>query len=675
MLIYERDKYKAPKVAGPMQFGPKSADKLSPDQHEKLVNHLIKLLRRDSAHRAERISNMRAIEMDLLGIVAATGSDCDRQQKREEGKDVAVPDSIYPFGWLTLQKFAAELMSIIMPTEAPYAVATKSEKQEMANAMAKAFRHMGVMFDHRNNMQAAVFDALALDCSAVRFEWTNIPGASVTRNPLDESQAQISQYDTPGLELQQLDPYNISWDPAVATAALARKGEFFAEFCAETHFLLERARQEGKNFLSEKLSEELRLQAESLDDGHIVPASEGARYSWYYYEPKIAQSRERAHAEHGTRQREMAQTNFTGIFTGASTDAWSTRDVERIQLVKMFVRIKPSKWGLTSGLTAQQRATERFEIWEIHLAGPGYICYAQPVPCAVDLMPVTVATMNFNRKFGRSFNFGNHAAQLGLLASTILNMHKRSMRKALEGGVTIYNSKVIPLDELDDMHGGRLPANMAHHDDDIRRHVMQLSGVPDNSANMRDALGIGEFLDGLFPTQSQPMMAGLDRATSYQAQAVMATGLRSLIFYATILDGQLMVPARFHLQHQTLLNAEGLEYLDERKQAIVEITAEDMQNAQFHLVQSQPLMGIDRLRATNELRDMINIMFQSGGQLPPIAELFMKHHMQMNGIPIDMDEYMRAAEKQAEYEQQILARKGGQGGPAPQGQPEEPPQF
>lgn len=666
-MLKEYNEIRAPKVTVPMPYGPAPEQRLTPEQHENLATHLLKLLRRDSEHRRRRVEHMRAVEMDLLGMVEGTGTDCDRAQKRTEGKDVAVPDAIYPFGWLTLQKFAAELLSIIMPVEAPYAVVTKTGEQEMADGISRAFRHMGVMFDHRNNMQAAVFDAIALDCTAIRFSWAKLPSANVVQNQaLADAQISMPQ-DINGFQIEQLDPYNISWDPSCHVADLAREGEFFAEFLAPTPFKFERARVAGKNFLPRKLMDDLERAATSLDT--LAPnSSENYRQSWYYYEPEIARSRAEAHNEYGSRIKE-SETSFTGLFTGADVHQWRTSELERIHLTKMHVRIKPSQWGLASKLTKAEQEREKFQIWEIHLAGDGYICYAAPATAKVDLLPVAVASMNFHRRFGRSFNFGNHAAQLGLLASTILNMHKRSMRKSLEGGVTIYNSKVIPLHELDDMHGGRLPAEMTMHDDDIRRHVMQLSGVPDNSSNMRDALALSEFLDGLLPTESQPMMAGLDRATTYQAQAVMATGMRSLIFYATILDGQLMVPSRFHMQHQTLLNAEDMSYVDERTQRMLDLGAEDIRQSGFYLVQSQPLIGIDRLRATNELRDMINIVFQSGGQLPPIAAMLMRHHIQLNGMPIDLQDYEQAMQEQMQMQERRLqneeARAQGGAGPAP----------
>ena len=81
------------------------------------------------------------------------------------------------------------------------------------------------------------------------------------------------------------------------------------------------------------------------------------------------------------------------------------------------------------------------------------------------------------------------------------------------------------------------------------------------------------------------------------------------------------------------------------------------------MIQSQPLIGVDRLRTSNDLRDMINVLFQSGGQLPPLAGLFMKHWMEMSGSLISTTDYEKAMQEQmqqdAEIRQAELARAGG----------------
>lgn len=644
---------------------------LKAEDHSKLVNHLLNLLERDWENVTERRGHFKAVEMDLLGIVEPLGDDCDVKENRLNGKGVKVPDAIYPFGYLTLQKFTSELMAIVSPIEAPYAVVTAADKQPQANALTKAFRHQSVTFDHRNNIQAVLFEMLSLDCGAMEMKWAKV-GRMDEAGPQMKTMAQ-SERDTVGVKFEHLDPYNIAWDPTVVPSDVQSEGEFFASFSVQTPFRLRREKLRGKCFLDDDIISKLerqcfRARRKGLDYDNDQTLS-NTWSQFFYYEPRIAKSRAILHDKYGSRV-SKAQTEFTGLFSPIWAEMAEGRLLDAVHVTKFFVRIRPHEWGLTGNLTGRSAREAPFEVWEIHMVGPGYISYAARVEHEIDRLPVVVASMNFGRKFGRSMKFGDHAAQLGLLASTVLNMYKRSMRKGLSGGVTIFNPDVVNLQDVSDMDNGKIPTRQVRFDTDIRQHIMQLNDVPDYKNTINDVGNLVNMLDTMFPTNSQPAVAGLDRATTYQAQAVIMTGMRSLIFYATTVDGQLMVPARTYLQHMNSKFADHLTYVDEQTRTLVEMTKEDLQETAYFLVQSQPMIGIDRLRVTNDLRDMINIMFQSGGQLPPLAGLFLKHWLEASGSLISMDDYQKAVDQTMEQEQQRLAAESGQ--PAPGGNP--PPQ-
>lgn len=667
-----------PKVNRPVRINEDRT--ITPDNHEKLVRHLYHLLARDWQNVEERRAHFGAVESDLLGIVEPLGDDCDVKQNRMNSKGAKVPDAIYPFGYITLQKFASELMSIVMPVEAPYAVVTTADQQEKANALTKAFRHQSVIFDHRNNVQAAVFDALSLDCFAVDMRWAKLGRMDQAAPALNPEIP--SQNDVAGLKIVHLDPYNIAWDPRCHTSDVAAEGEFFAHFEASTPFRLRRDKLRGLCFLDDDIITKLERQCGSpylVSDkpakfDSLDPMFVNRFGGFFYYEPKIAKARSELHNKYGSRGGSK-DTNFTGLFSPIWGEFAERGMQDAVHVTRFYVRIKPHEWGLTGNLTGEAARRAPFEIWEIHLVAQGYISLARRVVQEIDRFPVAVGSMNFHRKFGRSMKFGDHAAQFGLLASTILNMYKRAMRKGLNGGVTIYNPDVVPLQKVSDMDNGKIATRQLRFDDDIRKHVMQLNDLPDYKNTVNDANNLVAMMERMFPTNSQPAVAGLDRATTYQAQAVIMTGMRSLIYYATTLDGQLMVPVRINLQHSNLVHAEHLTYVDESTATLAELSKSDIQESGFHLIQSQPLIGVDRLRTSNDLRDMINVLFQSGGQLPPLAGLFMKHWMEMSGSLISTSDYDKALQEQlqmdAEIRQAELARAAGTGGA--QGQSQTPP--
>jgi len=662
-----------PDVLRPVKYGAGPGDVLTPDAHKKLVAHLFSMLDRADPDLEKRRSNAQAIELDLLGTVFPEGTDSERDQKRTEGTAVSVPDAIYPFGWFTLQQFASELSSIIMPMEMPYAVVASAQNQKFANGLAKAFRHQGVMFDHRNHVNAAIFDMIALNVGALWFEWSQIPKANV------ETSYAGTAFTSPGamngLKIRHMDPYNVFWDPSVTVPDIPIEAEFFGEYCLRTPFALRREAAKGKCFLDDELLKafarytsrnsngEFQWRAELSVPGWMVVPNTNSRLT-PHYSPVIARGRELARRLWGSRI-DQPQTDFSGLWSGNSSSYELAQD--RIHITKMMVRLRASEWSLGPKLPPRDRATEPFTVWEIHLAGPGIISYAKQMDNGLDRFPCAVGDMNFDRGFDRSFQFGGQAAQIGLLASTILNMHKRAIRKGLEGGVTIYDATVIPLERLDDMSGGRVPINQMKTGERISDRVLQLSDVPDTQNSMRDAQGLADLMTRLFPTNSQPAMAGLDRATTYQAQAVIMTGMRSLLFYAALGDGMLMVPLRYHLQFETMKNRASMDYIDEATNQLMEINADELGQNRFMLVQSQPLIGIDKLRATNELKEMINITFQSGGQLPPIAAFYMRHYLELSAFPIDPDEYEQAVQEQMAQQAAMQAATAGPNGQAPAG--------
>lgn len=646
-----------PEVSERMFYGAGPSDYLSPDQHKKLMAHLLRLLYLGEWDREQRNGAMEAIETDLLGMVTPTGTDCERREKRIKGRDVSIPDAIYPFGWLSLQKFASEIMSIVMPVEAPYAVVASAGKQDLATAMVKALRHQAAQLDHRNNIHAAIFDTVALDLAAVEYTWDTIATAKVDVSLAGSGKSNPQDFSGP--RVRQLDPYNISWDPACDKEDVMLKGEYFAHFDLVTPFELERI-SERQNFLSPLLMDKLceKARAYGLPGTYRGLSSEEGYKNYFYYQPVVARARDEANRRWGSDRETGRQTDHSGTFAqhlGFTTEHWR----ERLHRTVMYVRIKPSRWGLGSKLNAAEQRAEKMQVWEIHFVAEGYICFARPVIFGLDRIPCALSTMNYRRQFGRSFRHGEHAAQIGLLASSIMNMHKRALRKGLEGGLTIYNPKVFDFSNLEEGGSGRLAARMQNFDDDIRRHIMQLNDLPDIKNSMNDVAALQNMLADFFPSNSQPAMMGLDRATQYQAQAVMLTAMRALIYYASLLDGQLMTPTRFAVHHLNLLNPQELAYVDEARQELITVAAEDYQSAEFELVQSQPLMGIDRLRAGNVLRDILNIMMQSQGQLPPIADMILEHFIQIEGVPITMEEYRAKAAEQQEFDARRMAMEAG----------------
>jgi len=170
-------------------------------------------------------------------------------------------------------------------------------------------------------------------------------------------------------------------------------------------------------------------------------------------------------------------------------------------------------------------------------------------------------------------------------------------------------------------------------------------------------------MSALLPANAQPAMMGLDRATQYQAQAVMATSMQQTLWYASLLDGQLLVPARFQLHYWTLMKVPQLEFFDETTKSLIRMEPTEIRQAEFALVSSQPLMGIDRLRQEIITRDLVNILFQAGDQINPVTAQFLRYYVQVGGATLDMTQFEEALQKAVENNQARVAAETAAAGP------------
>lgn len=626
---------------------------LTPENHTKLVSHCYNLMNAASDQRSKRINTMRSIEADLLGVSDPIGSDCDRAQQRAEGRGAATPDRIYPFGYLKLQGYAAELAAIVMPYEAPYATVTKQGDQDKSDAITKALRYSAAVFDHRNHVHSCIFDALALDLFAARITW-DVHGHSQSTNGIGKGAAIMK---IEGAAIQHLDPYNISFDTSIPLDQVAENGEFFAEYYLTSKFQLKRMRANGEIFLSKEEMD--MITPMNYISGHQELGSQ-TNLPGYYYDAVINEGRKYAAKTGGE-----VQTDFREMFGGYAAPITGDYVPKGIQTTKMLVRLEPREFGLDNKISGSN-----MQIYEITIAGNGMIVRAEPQPDNGGRFNVVLGSMSFDREFGRHMIHGDTVADLSALASSILNTFKRSRRQSLEGGVTIYNPNVVPLHKLDDMMGGRLATEQMRFDADLRKHVMQLSSPPDTKNDVNDTQALLALLDTMLPSNSQPELAGLDRATEFQAQAVAMTGDRKQMFHASILDGQLMTPIRWQLQLLVMQNATEMIYVDEKTKQAVSLAASDIQGTQFMLTQPSTLVGVDRLRITNLLNSVVNMTLQAGDQMSPLTMVLLKHLIDISGITIDLADYQEAADAmmQAQQQQQqadlaAQAAQAGQPGP------------
>ena len=193
--------------------------------------------------------------------------------------------------------------------------------------------------------------------------------------------------------------------------------------------------------------------------------------------------------------------------------------------------------------------------------------------------------------------------------SMFLNLDLELTRKGLHGGLTIYNPKVVKLKEADLSHSGRVPATMHEHDADVRKHIMQLSDIPNNTGTDRKVQLLGQMLKGALPTRSGKQAADIDRAIQHQSMSAAFEANKQVFVIAKMIDERCFSDLRDMQYYNILENATQVELLNEEGE-VVTANPKDFVEANLQFTLSDGLRGVDNLALQAQLTNYINMAIQ-----------------------------------------------------------------
>ena len=625
---------------------------LTGKQHHDLLEHLYRLMANAEHMRKCRAIYFSKIERDLFGEIEATGSDCERDKQRQEGKGAGIPDQLFPIGLAKLNDLAAEITSIIMPVEAPYTVAAGSvQDQKQLDGLAKALRYQGQQFFHRSNACATVRDAITLNFSGMEFNWR----VRSTGQRLDEE----NHHEIQGAELKHLDAYNIGYDPSLSLAEAVTVGDAVYHIDEITGEKLLRTAKLGTN-AAEHLyvtPEDLRVTNAFLAEGSFRLIRPEIRRTIFNYD-----SQARAQG-------------FSAIFSkAAGFDSFSSAGVAGSgrygthELTTVYARIDPAEWGLMP-VRKKNEAVE-YKLYKFIILNSGCIVQARPMGDADTPAPMALGSMDFDRDISRTSALGEQAGNMSTYISSMLNLHKRSIRASVGGGLIFYDPSRFDLSDPD-VQSGRIPLKQqAYNDPELGKYVKQLSSTIDTRSTLGTVEDLTGLLNGLIPEGARPDLAGLDRATTFHAMAVAATAPVVVLHLATLLDDQLFAPSRHAIRFFNLMNGDALEYIDDKSKQVLTLNKSEIKSMNFRMTASAVLTGVDKMRISLLLRDAINITAQMGDQIPAASMPLLEHWLRLEGAGLDVDSYkteVQALQQQANEQAIALQQASNQ---PPSGEPQ-----
>jgi hypothetical protein len=510
--------------------------RITTEQHDKLVKHITDRLDISDLLREQQIERFAAIDRDLYGYLVLDFEDRERMKDNRKGHGIKPVDVKLSLVWAQLDEALTFLLTVLAPDEAIYNAVAPKEHQDAAKGFAALMNKHAEVFDHYGNLAKFVFNCLRYNFGAFGVEWKEVIGQMLVQSAETVAATFQRGIVEDGNAVISFDPYNLLYDPTVAPIEVPEKGEYFATIHMDAPFRFRKMEADGEVFGVDRFIE---------GNGQT-----------HYYEKKPTIRMDVSLPE--------AVTDWIQILSLGEQTQGISAGFERIKYTGW---INPKEFGLTND--------DELQVWRVHLIDKKHIVNVTQMNNAHGMLPINIA-MPIDDDFNwATKTYAEHLIPYQSFASHQVNVHQRASRKRLYG-LTIYNDRVIPLMDQDDIDlaGGKIPATgtAAGQETDLRKAIVQFTDGPDTSRTMEDVERMDGLMQKIMPTDILKQVANLERAI-YQFQ-------RSV----------------------EILGPDG---------TIIEVNPNQFRNARIELTISDGLKGLDRLSLIMSIKEVLNSILQS----------------------------------------------------------------
>jgi hypothetical protein len=585
---------------------------ISKDDHDKLVLHCRVLLdRANGATRPRLLRRMRRVlrEYNAVMIDGLTGD----EKAELRGNSPANNNNDYMTMPIVNQKIndmVSIISNVIFPPTGMYSAISTKSKMPIAKAVSAEMNKHAQRFAHFTECQRAVSNLLRYNIAALKVNWEEVHGQKATPNPANGSVAFQRGVIFEGNLVKSVDPFNLFYDGSILNFnELAQNGEFVAHAYRESIFRL-KARIEAGNYFG----------STELGDDDKINAIFTTAYPGFYYSPPPFDIEHWEKSECGSDDpRGAGDINWSDVASGngASSGFMPTGQANLhkyglVEIVEMFVRLDADDYGLAPDeATGTETTEEGVTVWRILLLNGRRIILAEPDTSPHGMLPIQVGAMFQDENSDmHEKSMAEYIITFQQHMQDMLNKLQLAMKKGVLGGLTIYNAKKIGLTNNNNPVGGYIPITDVPENDDIRRHIMQLSNVPDTARTAEQIGFLTELLEQIAPTRQAQQVADLQRATEFQAAATIAASSKRSLSLAKLADESLFGPIR-HMQLMNLYQySAGIQSTDDAG-AETTLMPAALASANLEFDISSGLLGLDRLIMSNRLWQVITALIQS----------------------------------------------------------------
>lgn len=592
------------KTGGMIQVGPDL--KISQKNHDKLVGHIVKCLEAWNWYRGPQVQRFREIDKEIAGHLVPTKEDQKRilDNRKGKGGPKTVNEHIQ-FALMQMDEAVTYFLGVFADEGSMYSAVTTRDKQTIANGLTQLMNQHARTYQHYRHFARSFLDALKYNIGGHFIRWDEKKGRKITGSIGGSPEIKLNQIIRQGNELVSIDPYNFIADPAVYPVDVPTRGQFAGGIELIRPFELQKMDAENFYFGAAKCE---------YNQGDL---------RFFEARPAI-QHQYLAGGQVTTNWDSFWSNKYYSDINGVGFDGTV------IERTEIYMWLNPKDYGLGP--------KDDMQIWRIHMLNNKRIALAQYQSNVHDQLPCAIMMPNEDGMNLQSRTFAEVLLPFQKFASAQLNLHQAASRKRLYG-ITIYNRRVIPVLENEDLTGGKIPANPISDDYNLNNAIVHLNDAPDTTRTMQDVKDSLELMQKMLPSVQPGQVASLERATRYQSAAyVQATNRRNQKM-AKLMNSQAIDPNK-RMQLQNILQFQPqVEITDNETGQNVTVNPDELRAAKIEFTLSDGLKGLDKMVISESLQEIINMLLQS-----PVAKDYdmggiIDYFLELQGEKMDFTQF------------------------------------
>lgn len=541
--------------------------------HKNLVDYLIARVRIGHEFMKGSHDKFAWIDREIAGYLRRDQDDQKRERDNKAGKGIKPTDTSIGLVVSQLDEALTFLATVLAPEEGMYKAVAPAEQQKIAAGFTSLMNKHAVQFNHFTEFMRGILNGMKYNFGGWEVDWTEKYGNKVKNDTIGQAEVIPNEVVMSGNSHRAFDPYNFGFDPSVEPTRLADEGEFYYTVAMRRKFAIEREEQNKVYF--------------NVDRVEKLKANQGSLY--FYDKPDI--------------RADSFNANYKTSWFGILSLTGDTKIAQGFEEITITAWISPAQFGLSK--------KKDFELWRFVILNGTTIVRGVRLNNAHGKLPVGITLPIDDQFFPQTRSYAELLIPYQRFSSFQLNMFQRASRKKL-GGFTIFNQRLLPqlVAEDADMMGGKFGYDSSDPDFDIRKAIFQSNDGPETAGTLQDIERMDSLMQKILPTDLLKQVAGLERATQYQAAATVQGANRRNLKIARTIDQQALAPLRF-MQMYNILEFQKVVQIMDQNGKLVDIDPKQFRESDLEFQVHDGLRGLDRLALILHIKDVLNSILQN----------------------------------------------------------------